>query len=111
MEGCLFCAIAEGKLTARIVYEDERVVAFHDVMPQAPVHLLVIPREHVSSCHCPVEATLWDHLMGVVRTVADQLNLKEGYRLVVNCGMQAGQTVPHLHIHLLSGRMLQWPPG
>ncbi len=111
MGSCPFCAIAEKKLPAEIVYEDGNAVAFRDINPQAPVHVLIIPKEHVASVDAVTDFELWSGLMAAVRAVVEKLNLAGGYRLVVNCGKSAGQTVPHLHIHLLSGRGLGWPPG
>ncbi len=111
MESCPFCAIAEKKLPAEIVYEDGKALAFRDIRPQAPVHVLIIPKEHVASVDAVTDFELWSDLMAAVKAVVEKLNLAEGYRLVVNCGESAGQTVPHLHIHLLSGRGLGWPPG
>ncbi|MDY3867854.1 MAG: histidine triad nucleotide-binding protein [Pyramidobacter sp.] len=112
MEQCPFCAIVSGKLPADIVYEDECALAFRDINPQAPVHVLVVPKEHVASVDAVADLTLWSRLMGSLRGVVEKLGLADqGYRIVVNCGEAAGQTVPHLHIHLLAGRGLQWPPG
>lgn len=112
LEQCPFCAIVSGKLPADIVYEDECALAFRDINPQAPVHVLVVPKEHVASVDAVADLTLWSRLMGSLRGVVEKLGLADqGYRIVVNCGEAAGQTVPHLHIHLLAGRGLQWPPG
>lgn len=109
---CPFCAIVSGKLPADIVYEDDCALAFRDIRPQAPVHVLVIPKEHVASVDAVADLVLWSKLMASVRAVVVKLGLSgQGYRIVVNCGEAAGQTVPHLHIHLLAGRGLQWPPG
>jgi histidine triad (HIT) family protein len=110
MSGCVFCQIAAGHVPARIVHQDDRAVAFHDTNPQAPVHVLVIPRDHcesIAACH---DDALVGHLFGVARTVAAQLKLSD-YRLVVNTGASAGQSVWHLHVHLLAGRAMHWPPG
>jgi histidine triad (HIT) family protein len=111
MESCPFCAIVQKKLPAQIVYEDENAVAFRDIRPQAPVHILIVPRLHVESADAVADLVLWSRLMAAVKAVVKKLGLTGGYRLVVNCGESAGQTVPHLHIHLLSGRGLHWPPG
>lgn len=111
---CIFCRIASGEIPARLVYEDEEVVAFHDQHPQAPVHVLVIPRRHVESLAETTAAddALLGHVLATVRNVAQQLDLPEkGYRTVLNTGAHAGQSVQHLHAHLLAGRMLHWPPG
>lgn len=111
MESCPFCAIARKKLPAEIVYEDEHALAFRDIRPQAPVHVLIVPKEHAASVDDVQDSALWSRLMPAVKATAAKLGVSGGYRLVVNCGESAGQTVPHLHIHLLAGRGLQWPPG
>lgn len=111
MESCPFCAIVQKRLPAEIVYEDENSVAFRDIRPQAPVHVLIVPKEHVGSADDVQDPALWSRLMPAVKATAAELGVSGGYRLVVNCGESAGQTVPHLHIHLLAGRGLQWPPG
>jgi histidine triad (HIT) family protein len=111
MEVCPFCAIVQKKSPAQIVYEDEYAVAFRDIRPQAPVHILIVPKLHVESADAVADLALWIRLMAAVKAVVGKLGLTGGYRLVVNCGESAGQTVPHLHIHLLSGRGLHWPPG
>jgi len=109
----IFLKIIEKKIPARIAYEDELCLAFHDVNPQAPTHVLIIPKKVI-----PTHADLTDadrdllgHLHLIAVKLAEQLGLKDGYRLVVNCKEQGGQTVPHLHMHLLGGRSLHWPPG
>lgn len=111
---CIFCRIIEGEIPASIVYEDELAVAFRDVNPQAPVHLLVIPREHVESLNDvgrSDEQTL-GHLLRVAARVANEAGLSEsGYRTVINTGADGGQSVFHLHVHVLGGRPLMWPPG
>ena len=109
----IFSRIIRREIPARIEYEDDLCLAFHDVAPQAPVHLLVIPKQPIPSL---VEVTdadkpLLGHLMAVASSVARKLGLDDGYRLVVNCGRDGGQTVHHLHVHLLGGRSLGWPPG
>ncbi len=113
MNECTFCRIAGGEESARVVYQDEDVTAFHDRNPQAPTHVLIIPNEHIESVN---EVTLGDvDLLGklfvVARRVAEEEGVAGGYRLVVNTGSQAGQSVFHLHVHLLGGRALRWPPG
>jgi histidine triad (HIT) family protein len=111
---CLFCRIIAGEVPADIVHQDERCVAFRDINPQAPVHVLVIPRDHMESLD---EATQKDeallgHLLRVAARVANEQGLSEsGYRTVVNTGAGAGQSVFHLHVHVLGGRPLSWPPG
>ena len=109
----LFLKIIEKKISARIVYEDDQCLAFYDVNPQAPVHVIIIPRKVIPT-HAdvtPEDGDLLGHLHLVAAQLAKQLGLTDGYRLVVNCKEQAGQTVPHLHLHLLGGRDMGWPPG
>lgn len=117
MAGCLFCRIASGEIPAAIVHEDEHVVAFRDIAPQAPVHVLVVPREHVGTLADveagPSGAARLGAIFGGARAVAAAhgLDAASGYRLVVNCGERAGQSVFHLHVHVLGGRSFGWPPG
>ena len=111
MESCPFCAIVKNQLPAELVYEDEHALAFRDIRPQAPVHVLVIPKEHVVCADDVSDPLLWGRLMNAVKNTAAKLGVAGAYRMVVNCGESAGQTVPHLHVHLLAGRGLQWPPG
>lgn len=110
---CLFCGIVAGAIPAARVFEDERSVVFADIHPQAPVHLLVIPKEHLAShAQAMAEHTeLVGHLFAVAGEMARSQGLKKGYRLVVNTGEDGGQTVGHLHVHLLGGRAMGWPPG
>ncbi len=110
---CLFCGIVAGRVPAMVVQSDDQTVAFRDVHPQAPTHVLVIPRRHVPSASA-VEATtgVWIALMAAAARVAVTEGLGEdGYRLVINTGPAAGQSVAHLHVHVLGGRALSWPPG
>ncbi len=112
--GCIFCRIAAGELSAEMVHEDAEVVAFRDLNPQAPVHLLVVPRRHVSSLEGLSEAdeSLAGKLLLAVASIARSEGLADdGYRVVGNTGERGGQTVDHLHLHLLGGRRLTWPPG
>ena len=112
MSDCMCCKIAGGEIPTDFVYRDEDVVVFRDVAPQAPTHLLVIPRCHVASSAEVKDSAVWGALMGAAVKVALSLGLeKDGYRMVINTGEGSGQTVPHLHIHLLSGRNFGWPPG
>ena len=110
---CIFCKIVDGAIPARKEYEDSLCLAFHDVNPQAPTHLLVIPRQHlVSMAHTePEHAALLGHLMQVTAGLAKKLGLASGFRVVLNSGADGGQTVDHLHVHLLGGRAMNWPPG
>ncbi|MFM7077158.1 MAG: histidine triad nucleotide-binding protein [Planctomycetaceae bacterium] len=113
MPETVFAKIIRGEIPARIVHEDERCLAFHDVQPQAPVHVLVIPKkpvENVAALEGGDEA-LAGHLVLVAAEVARTLGITDGYRLVFNCGRDGGQSVDHLHLHLLAGRRLGWPPG
>ena len=111
---CLFCRIAAGEIPARIAYQDDSVIAFHDIDPRAPTHVLVIPREHVPSVDA-IEARHGATLAAMVaaaQKVAREVGAeRSGYRLVFNHGPDAGQSVDHLHLHLLAGRKLTWPPG
>lgn len=109
----VFKQIIDGEIPAEIVYEDDQCLAFHDINRQAPVHVLVIPRREIASLAeiDDDDAGLIGHLFVVARRIADQLGLEHGFRTVVNCGRDGGQTVDHLHVHLLGGRELSWPPG
>ena len=109
----IFLKIINKEIPAKIVHEDDRCVAFHDVNPQAPVHVLIIPRKVIATHDQLTEEDreLVGHLHLVAARLAAQLGLGEGYRVVINCKEKAGQTVPHLHLHLLGGRDMKWPPG
>ncbi|HYW04305.1 MAG TPA: histidine triad nucleotide-binding protein [Gammaproteobacteria bacterium] len=114
MTECIFCGIVSGDIPSDIVYEDEHVVAFRDINPQAPVHVLVIPRRHVDNINAltPGDADMVGRLYLAAREVACREGLAErGYRTVMNCNHDAGQSVFHVHLHLLGGRRLHWPPG
>lgn len=114
MVDCIFCQIATYKIPATIVYEDDQVIAFEDIDPQAPVHVLIIPKRHIQTLNelKETEADLLQHLMTVAKTVAAMKEIEHsGYRLVLNCNPDGGQTVYHLHLHLLGGRKMNWPPG
>jgi len=111
---CIFCRIIEKKIPATIVHEDERVIAFKDLNPQAPIHLLIVPKKHIADIHqiTTADRELIGHLFFVAKTIAAQNGLdRDGYRMVINNGEGAGQTVFHVHLHLLSGRKFSWPPG
>ena len=112
MSACLFCKIAEGQIPSNKVYEDEVCFAFHDIDPQAPTHFLVIPKAHIGSVAEVTEdnADVVAHIFAVISKVTKELGL-DSYRVVSNIGEQAGQSVPHLHFHVLSGRDMTWPPG
>lgn len=114
MPATVFKRIIDREIPASIVYEDDRCLAFHDVSPQAPTHVLVIPKREIASVDALTndDGELVAHLWRVIRDLARQLGVADtGYRVVVNCGPQGGQTVDHLHFHLLAGRQLTWPPG
>ena len=113
MAETIFAKIIRREIPAQIEHEDEMCLAFHDVAPQAPTHILVIPKKPIPRLTEVTDADtpLLGHLMRVATEIATKLNLANGFRLVVNCGTDGGQTVDHLHIHLLGGRSLRWPPG
>ncbi len=111
---CLFCKIFAGEIPAKEVFRDEEVVAFEDIRPVAPTHILVIPKEHIPTVHDlrPAQAPMLIRMVQVANQIADERKIdRDGYRLVFNKGPQAGQTVYHLHLHLLGGRTMAWPPG
>ncbi len=114
MSDCLFCKIVAGEIPAELLYEDDHVVAFKDINPQAPMHHLIIPKKHISTIN---DLTINDEaLIGKMYLAAKALAEKEGveddgYRTVMNCGESGGQTVFHIHLHVLAGRNMQWPPG
>ncbi len=112
-EKTIFKRIIDGELKANLVYEDERCLAIHDIHPQAPTHVLVIPKSEIRNLDAAedFDRELLGHLLLVVRDVARKLGLEQGYRVVLNCGADGGQSVDHLHVHLLGGRSLKWPPG
>lgn len=114
MSDCIFCRIVRGEIPARKVYESETVTAFEDITPQAPVHVLIIPKEHISSVH-DEELTKGDILKDIFKAVRETAEMKglgnDGYRLVSNHLEKAGQSVFHLHFHMLGGRQMKWPPG
>jgi histidine triad (HIT) family protein len=110
---CLFCKIVEGKIPSIPVYQDELGYAFADINPEAPVHVLIVPREHIGSLSETNEedSALLGHLLAAAAKIAKNKGLAKGYRIVVNTGEEGGQTVDHLHLHLLGGRQMTWPPG
>ena len=111
-DDCLFCRIVRGEIPAKLVAENEHAVAFRDIAPQAPTHVLVIPREHVASLDTAADPELIGRLMLLAAQIARREGIAEaGYRTVVNTNDAAGQTVFHIHVHLLGGRRLAWPPG
>jgi histidine triad (HIT) family protein len=114
MENCIFCRIVKREIPAIIVYEDDFSIAFKDIKPQAPTHILIIPKKHIRTV---VEAdeedkSLLGHLIYVATKIANKEDISQkGFRIVINCGLESGQTVWHIHIHLLGGRQMTWPPG
>ncbi|MBI1763184.1 MAG: histidine triad nucleotide-binding protein [Acidobacteria bacterium] len=111
---CLFCKLAEGTIPSEKVYEDDQALAFRDLHPQAPTHVLLIPKEHLDSLNDASQSDqpLLGYLLRLVPKIANQLGIAEsGFRTVINTGGEGGQTVDHLHIHLLGGRPMTWPPG
>ncbi len=112
MSDCIFCSIASGEIPSACVYSDDSIYAFMDIDPKAPIHFLVIPRKHISSC-ATVEnedSAIVGHIFEIIAKLASEMKLN-GFRVVSNCGESAGQSVPHLHFHVLSGRDMTWPPG
>lgn len=110
---CLFCKIAAAEIPVKRLYEDDLCLCFPDINPQAPTHLLIIPKQHINShAHTtPDEARLMGHVMAKIAEIARDQGLTNGYRVVMNTGREGGQTVDHLHLHLLGGRHMTWPPG
>ncbi|MEQ8156299.1 MAG: histidine triad nucleotide-binding protein [Clostridiaceae bacterium] len=114
MGNCIFCKIINGEIPSKKIYEDDKVLAFYDISPEAPVHFLVIPKEHVASTYELKEnnVSIVAHIFTVINKIVSDLGIAEkGYRVVTNCGEDGGQTVSHLHFHVLGGRNLKWPPG
>ena len=113
MDNCLFCKIIKGEIEGDFIYEDEDLLAFKDISPQAPVHILIIPKKHIESANDinPENSQLIGKIFVLANKLAKDLKLDKGYRIVNNCGQDGGQTVSHIHFHLLGGRQLQWPPG
>lgn len=111
---CIFCRIVKGEIPSKKVYEDDHVLAFHDIAPQAPIHILIIPKKHFSTI-LDIEETdksLIGHIFTVANRIAKEQGFSDrGFRIVTNCNSEGGQTVFHLHFHLLAGRQMHWPPG
>lgn len=110
---CIFCKIVKGEIPSTKVYEDDLMLAFRDLDPQAPVHILMIPKEHIASVDEITEenASVVANIFATAKKIAAAEGLENGYRIVNNCGEDGGQTVKHLHFHLLGGRSMKWPPG
>ncbi len=112
MKDCVFCKIINKEIKSNIVYEDEFALAFKDINPKAPVHILVIPKEHIPTLSDTKEPKIFTHLFQIIIDLANKFGIAStGYRTVINCNKNAGQDVFHLHIHLLGGRVFTWPPG
>lgn len=113
MEDCLFCKIINGQIPSKKAYEDETVFAFFDIDPQAPIHILIIPKQHIASAACLTSenSSVVAHIFEVAAKLAEEYGLNDGFRIVTNCGDSAGQTVKHLHFHLMGGRDFAWPAG
>ncbi|MDO9547890.1 MAG: histidine triad nucleotide-binding protein [Candidatus Marinimicrobia bacterium] len=111
---CVFCKIANGEFGVKFIYEDEELLAFHDINPQAPVHVLIIPRKHIARINRlnDSDRSLAGKMILTANKIAEDENISEGgYRLVFNCGPDGGQELEHIHLHLLGGRQMNWPPG
>ena len=113
MADCIFCSIANKEIESKKVYEDDKIYSFYDLEPQAPVHVLIIPKKHIESTDALTDEDqeLMGYMMCKIKDIAEQLGLENGYRVVINCGVDGFQTVKHLHMHLLGKRKLTWPPG
>ena len=114
MTDCLFCKIIEGSIPSKKVFEDELILAFHDINKATPTHIIIIPKKHIKSANeiDNSDSVIIGHIFNKAKEIAKSQNISEdGYRIVNNCGVNGGQTVSHLHFHLLGGRILSWPPG
>ncbi|WZL74628.1 histidine triad nucleotide-binding protein [Clostridiaceae bacterium 35-E11] len=114
MAECIFCKIVSKEIPAKVVYEDDLIMAFHDIEPQAPAHVVIIPKDHIKSIDhiSDIHKDLLGHILLSIKNIAKELGISEnGYRIINNCGSLGGQTVDHVHFHLLGGRQMQWPPG
>ena len=114
MSDCLFCKIAKGEIPSEKIYEDDKVYAFYDINPEAPTHFLVIPKEHIESANDLNDNNIdiVSHIFKVINKLVVELKIADaGYRIINNCGEDGGQTVKHLHFHVIGGRSLNWPPG
>lgn len=113
MDDCIFCKIGSGEIPSKKVYEDDNILAFHDLSPKAPVHVLIIPKKHIASLEetSDEDTIILGELLVKIKLIAKELGLVNGYRLVSNCGTDGMQTVNHLHFHLMGKRLMKWPPG
>lgn len=110
MDDCLFCKISSGEIPSELLYKDEKVVAFRDINPQGPFHVLIIPRDHYTSIKDVNDESLIGHLFSIGNRIARENNI-DNFRYIINTGEEAGQTVFHVHLHLIGGRRMTWPPG
>lgn len=111
---CIFCKIVAGEMQSDLVYQDEQIIAFRDIDPKAPHHILIIPRKHITTLNAvkDTDTLLLGNMMQIAKTIAADLKVdQDGYRLVLNCNQQGGQVVYHMHLHLLAGKQMQWPAG
>ncbi len=113
MSDCIFCKLAGGEIPTEMVYEDDEIACFKDAQPQAPVHVLMVPKKHIESLDAlsAEDEALMGRMILKIKDIAKELGLENGYRAVINCGADGQQTVPHLHIHILGRRKMTWPPG
>ncbi len=112
MDDCIFCSIASGRIKSDTVYSDDKVIAFKDISPQAPHHFVVIPREHYARLEDVMSGDIFSGIFGAINAIITKTGLdKGGYRVVANSGRDGGQTVDHIHFHVLGGRQMKWPPG
>jgi histidine triad (HIT) family protein len=112
MSLCLFCKIANKEIVSRVVYEDDKILAFEDINPQAPFHVVVIPKQHIATLNDVRNESVYSDVFKAIGQITKNANLQErGYRVVANCNGDGGQTVFHLHFHVLGGRAFRWPPG
>ena len=113
MSDCLFCKIVSGEIPSQKLYEDDEILAFHDVAPQAPVHFLIVPKKHMDSLNdtSAEDAALLAHIVLKIKEIARDAGLENGYRVVINTGEDGMQSVQHLHVHVLGKRKMMWPPG
>ncbi len=112
MSDCLFCKIAAKEMKADIVYENEKVIAFNDINPQAPVHIVIIPKKHIATLNDVDDYSVYTDIFKAVSILTKEKGIREnGYRIVANCNRNSGQTIFHIHFHLLGGRVFRWPPG
>ena len=112
MDGCIFCGIAEGKIGSDIVYQDEKVVAFNDVDPKAPVHVIIIPKAHFEKIEDVRSFSVFSDVFRAIKEIVKAKKLQQnGYRVIANSGKEGGQAVGHVHFHVMAGRQMAWPPG